>query len=246
MRYLMTFAYDGANFSGYQKQAKGRTIQDEIEKALKKINNRRVVRIHASGRTDAKVHAYNQKAHFDLPKEFEERRLCDALNSLVPEDIYIKEIERVADDFDARRHAKAKEYAYKINLGEYNPLERNYVYQYNKNLDLVSIARALKYLEGKHDFSSFTPNHESKEDYVRELKQTNLIRDIHDLDTVTFVFLGTGFLKYMVRIMVGTLIEIGENKRKPEDILDIFNAKDRTQAGITAAPEGLYLNDVYY
>jgi len=245
-RFLMTFSYDGTNFNGYQKQPKMRTIQSEIEKALKKINDGKSVVIVASGRTDAKVHAYNQKAHFDLDLNITTEKLTKAINSLLPEDIYIKEIEKVSDDFEARFNVKAKEYIYKINLGEYNPLERNYVYQYNKILDIVSITRALKYLEGEHNFKAFTPASETKENYIRKINQTNLIRDIKNLDNITIVFLGTGFLKYMVRNMVGTLIEIGEGKRKPEDILTILENQDRNMAGKTASPEGLYLNDVYY
>lgn len=245
-RYLMTFAYDGTNFNGYQKQPKMRTVQAEIEKALKKINDGKGIKITASGRTDAKVHAYNQKAHFDLSLNITVDKLTKAVNSLLPDDIYIKEIEKVADDFEARFHVKAKEYIYKINLGEYNPLERNYVYQYNKMLDIVSITRALKYLEGEHNFKAFTPASETRDNYVRTINQTNLIRDIKDLDNITIVFLGTGFLKYMVRNMVGTLIEIGEGKRKPEEILTILEQENRNYAGKTASPEGLYLNDVYY
>lgn len=245
-RYLITFAYDGSGFCGYQKQPKTRTIQSEIENALKKINGGKVVSIHASGRTDALVHAYNQKAHFDMDINIELDHFAKAINALLPNDIFIKEVEVAKSDFDARKNCKAKEYIYKINIGEYNPLERNYVYQFNKQLDLVSIARALKYLEGEHDFSSFTPTSEKRENYVREIKQTNMLRDVKNLNEITFVFLGTGFLKYQVRNMVGTLIEVGENKIKPEEILDIINAKDRTAAGPTANPEGLYLNDVYY
>lgn len=246
MRYLMTFAYDGTLFCGFQKQTKQRTVQGEIEKALKKINDNKIVHIYGSGRTDAKVHANNQKAHFDLSLKITPEQLTKAINALLPDDIYVKEVEKVEGDFEARFNVKAKEYIYKINLGEYNPLERNYVYQYNKMLDLVSITRALKYLEGEHDFRAFTPTSEKKDSYVRTINQTNLIRDIKNLDNITIVFLGNGFLKYMVRNMVGTLIEIGEGKRKPEDILKILETKNRTEAGKTANPEGLYLNDVYY
>jgi len=245
-RYLMTFSYDGTNYCGYQKQPKVVTVQNEIEKVLKKINNKKLVKINASGRTDSGVHANNQKAHFDLDIDITEEKLKMGLNSLLPDDIYVKKIEEVPADFDARKNAKAKEYIYKINLGTYTPTERNIVYQYNKDLDIVAIERALKYFEGEHNFKSFTPTAETRDNYVRTILQTNLLRDIKDLDKVTIVILGTGFLKYMVRNIVGTLIEIGEGKRKPEDIIDILNKTDRISAGITAPPEGLYLNDVYY
>ncbi len=247
MRYFMTFAYDGSKYKGYQKQPKGKTVQNEIEKALTTINGGEAVSIHASGRTDAGVHALNQKAHFDLDmKHITPEKLKDGLNSLIPKDIYIKHIEIVPDDFHARYNAKAKEYIYKINMGEYDPIEKDYVYQYNKKLDVAEIERALKYLEGTHNFKSFTKGDEDKEDYTRTIVQTNLIRNMKTLNKITLSFLGTGFMRYMVRNMVGTLIEIGEGKRKSEEIIDIIKAEDRTKAGKTANPEGLYLKDVLY
>ena len=246
MRYLMTFAYDGSSYSGYQKQPKAKTIQAELEKVLKKINGDKKVEIHASGRTDAKVHALNQKAHFDLEVEITTDKLKQALNSMLPKDIYIRNIDNVSDDFHARFKVKAKEYIYKINMGEYDPIEQNYVYQCNKKLDIVEIERALKYLEGTHDFKSFSKADDEKEDYTRKIVQANLIRDLKNVNNITLSFLGTGFLRYMVRNMVGTLIEIGEGKRKSEDIINILQAKDRRKAGHTAAPEGLYLKDVFY
>ena len=247
MRYFMTFAYDGSKYKGYQKQPKGKTVQNEIEKALTTINGGEAVGIHASGRTDAGVHALNQKAHFDLDmKHITPEKLKDGLNSLIPKDIYVKHIEIVPDDFHARHNAKAKEYIYMINMGEYNPIEKDYVYQYNKKLDVAEIERALKYLEGTHNFKSFTKGDEDKEDYTRTIVQTNLIRNMKSLNKITLSFLGTGFMRYMVRNMVGTLIEIGEGKRKSEEIIDIIKAEDRTKAGKTANPEGLYLKDVLY
>ena len=245
-RYFITFSYDGTNFSGYQKQHRERTIQNELEKALKEINENKKVEVHASGRTDAKVHALNQKAHFDLDIKITKEKLKKALNSLLPEDIHIKNVEEVSDNFHARYNAKGKEYIYKINMGEYNPLERNYVYQYNNRLDVTEIERAMKYLEGTHNFKSFTKTDEEKDDYVRTISQTNLIRDTKDINKITLVFVGTGFLRYMVRNMVGTLIEVGEGKRKSEDIITILKEQNRTHAGKTAAPEGLYLKNVFY
>ena len=247
MRYFMTFAYDGSKYKGYQVQPKERTVQGEVEKTLKKINSGKKVTIHASGRTDAGVHAYNQKAHFDLDmKNITPEKLRDGLNSLLPKDIYIKHIEIVPDDFHARYNVKAKEYIYVINMGEYNPIEKDYVYQYNKKLDVVEMQRALKYLEGTHNFKSFTKADEEKDDYVRTIVQTNLYRELKNVNKITLSFLGTGFLRYQVRNMIGTLIEIGEGKRKSEDIIDIIAQEDRRKAGKTAAPEGLYLKDVLY
>ena len=246
MRYLMTFSYDGSEYSGYQKQPRAKTIQGELEKALKSINGDEKVEIHASGRTDAKVHALNQKAHFDLKKDIDPDNLVRAINSLIPGDIYVKNVITIKDDFHARFNVKAKEYIYKINMGEYDPIEKDYVFQYNKRLDVVEIERALKYLEGTHNFKSFTKTDEEKDDYIRTIVQTNLIRDLKNVNKITISFLGTGFLRYMVRNIVGTLIEIGEGKRKSEDIIIILQAEDRKVAGKTANPEGLYLKDVFY
>ncbi len=246
MRYFMTFSYDGSKYKGYQKQARVKTVQGEIEKALKTLNNDEAISIHASGRTDAAVHALNQRAHFDLEINLTCDKLKKAINSLIPTDIYIKDIVEVKDNFHARFNAKAKEYIYKINMGEYNPIEREYIYQYNKRLDIVEMERALKYLEGKHNFRAFSKTDEEKEDFVRNIVQTTLMRDIKDVNKITISFVGTGFLRYMVRNMIGTLIEIGEGKRKSEDIITILNSEDRRQAGKTANPEGLYLKDVFY
>ena len=245
MRYLITFSYDGSKFKGYQKQPRLKTVQGEIEKALKELSNKDIS-ISGSGRTDAGVHALNQKAHFDLDMNITCDKLQKALNSLLSDYIYIKKVEEVSDDFHARFNVSAKEYIYKINMGGYNPIEKDYIYQYNKKLDLVEMERALKYLEGTHDFKSFSKADEEKEDFTRTIIQTNLIRNVKDVNRFIISFLGTGFLRYQVRNMVGLLIEIGEGKRKSEDVLDILEAKDRRKAGITAPPEGLYLKDVFY
>ena len=246
MRYFMTFSYDGSDFKGYQKQPSGRTVQGELENVLKKINGDKAVNVVASGRTDAGVHAMNQKGHFDLDVEIDKERLLHSMNSMLPGDIYVKQIEEVSDNFHARFDAIGKEYIYQINMGEYNPLERRYVYQYNNKLDVVEMQRAMKYLEGTHSFRAFTKVDEEKDDYVRTLSQTNMLRDLKDVNKITLVFIGTGFMRYMVRNMVGTLIEIGEGKRRSEEIIDILKSEDRTQAGKTANPEGLYLKNVFY
>lgn len=246
MRYFINFSYDGSKYNGYQKQPKVKTVQSEIEKALKQINAGKQISIHASGRTDAGVHAYNQKAHFDYNGDIPCNKIRQALNSLIPDDIYIKNICEVSTEFHARFDVKAKEYIYKINMGIYNPIEKDYVYQYNKKLDIPEMERALKYIEGTHDFRSFVKVDEEKDDYVRTIVQTSLIRDIKNVNQITISVLGTGFMRYMVRNIVGMLIEIGEGKYKSEDIIEILKAKDRTKAGKCAPACGLYLKDVYY
>lgn len=246
MRYLITFSYDGTGYSGYQKQPDKKTIQEEVENVLTKINGNQEVAISATGRTDAGVHALNQKAHFDLDKEIDVNDLKNSLNKMLPEDIYIKKVELVANDFHARFNVKAKEYIYKINLGEYNPIEKNYVYQYNKRLDVAEMERALKYLEGEHNFKSFTKASDEKEDYKRTIIRATLERNPKNVNELIISLIGTGFMRYMVRNIVGLLIEIGEGKRKSEDVFKILAAEDRTVSGKTAPPNGLYLNDIFY
>lgn len=242
MRYLMALAYDGSKFYGYQKQPKVKTVQEELERALTMINNKQV-NVSASGRTDAGVHALNQKAHFDLDIKITPDKLKQALNSLIDKSIYIKSVEEVDDNFHARFNVLKKEYVYKINVGEYNPLENDYVFQYNKKLNLDDMKRAIKYLEGTHDFKSFTKANDLKEDYVRTIYQTD-IKCENDIVIISFV--GSGFLRYMVRNMVGLLIEIGAGKKDYLCVKDILEAKNRCKAGITAHPEGLYLYNVWY
>ena len=246
MRFFMSFSYDGTNFNGYQKQPRKRTVQKEIEDVLKEINSNKKVTIYSSGRTDAGVHALNQKAHFDLDIKITPDRLIRGMNSLLPSDIYVKKIENVDDNFHARFNAIGKEYIYKINMGEYDPIERDYVYQYCKKLDVSAMERGLKYLEGTHDFKSFVKSDEGIDDYVRTISQTLLARDSKDINKLVITFVGTGFLRYMVRNMVGLLIEIGEGKRRPEDIISIFDSKNRRAAGKTAPACGLYLRNVFY
>ena len=246
MRYLVTFSYDGSKYNGYQKQPNGNTVQNRLEDALTSINGNKNVSVVASGRTDAGVHAINQKAHFDLYVKITCDSLKKALNSLLPGDIYVKNVVEIDDNFHARFDVKAKEYIYKINMGEYDPISKDYVYQYCKKLDVVEIERALKYIEGTHDFKSFTAGDDVRDDYVRTIIQTNLIRDLKNVNMITISFLGTGFMRYMVRNLVGTLIQIGEGKYKSTDIIDILDAKDRRKAGMCADASGLYLKDVFY
>ena len=245
MRFKIDFSYDGSSFHGYQKQPGKRTVQSEIESLLSSIDESNV-KLVAAGRTDKGVNALHQIAHFDFHKEITAYKLKGALNGRLKGDIYINDVELVEDSFHARFSAIGKEYIYKLNMGEYNPLERNLVYQHNEKLDVVEMQRAMKYLEGTNNFKAFTKSDEEREDYVRTLSQTNLIRDMKDVNKITLVFVGTGFMRYMVRNMVGTLIEIGEGKRRSEEIIDIIKSEDRTNAGKTANPEGLYLKNVFY
>ena len=242
MRYLITFSYDGSKYGGYQKQLDINTVQSELENALTKLNNKETS-IVASGRTDRGVHAINQKAHFDLDINITPEKLKMALNSLIPNDIYVKKAEEVDSDFHARYNVRSKEYIYKINLGEYNPIEKDYIYQYGKPLDIKSMDEAIKYFIGIHNFKSLVAADDIRDNYDREIISTSINID-NNILTISFV--GTGFLRYMVRNMVGLLIEIGEEKRKPSDVLTILEKEDRKASGKTAPACGLYLKEVNY
>ena len=218
MRYKIIFSYDGTNFNGYQKQKGLRTIQSEMEKALKQINDNKNVKFSSSGRTDAYVHANNQVGHADLFVNITEYKLKRALNSLLPEDIYVKETKIVNDDFHARYDVKSKEYLYKINLGDYNVIERKYVYQYNKELNVNRMKKASKYLIGTHDFSAFSSNEDKKENNIIKIYKIIFSKK----NNILYIrFIGSGFLKYMVRIMVATLIKVGEGKLDCNEIKNI-------------------------
>lgn len=241
MRYLMTFSYDGTNYNGYQKQPNKNTIQDNIESNLSKIFNTKIM-ISASGRTDKGVHALNQKAHFDA-KEIDVNKLKNSLNKLINDDIYIKDIKQVDDDFHARFNVIEKEYIYRINLGEYNPLDRNYIYQYNSELDISKMKKASKYFIGTHNFKSLTKASKDIESYERTIYSIKFKKKNNILE---ITFKGNGFLRYMVRNMVGLLIEIGSNKKEVKSVLSIMEAENRSLSGITAPANGLYLKNVKY
>lgn len=240
MRYLITFSYDGTKYSGYQKQPNLKTIQGEIETSLKKINGGKEVTIHSSGRTDKGVHAINQKAHFDFDKDINCYKLRCAINRYIDDDIYIKSVQKVSDNFHARYMVKKKTYVYKINIGIYNPIERNYVFQYNRPLDLNKLLEQANYLVGTHDFSAFVNKEDGIKDFVRTIYSVSVCKE-DDIITITFV--GNGFIKYQIRNMVGALIECN-NKNK--NIKQILESKKRESYGKIAPSCGLYLYDVEY
>ena len=241
-RYLIDFSYSGANFSGYQKQPGKRTVQDEIEKVLSSINNNSV-KLTSSGRTDALVNAIHQKAHFDLDKKIGAYKLNGALNSYLPDDIYVNSVTEVDNLFHARYMVKSKTYEYLINTGDYNPLLRTHVYQYCKPLNIRKMKKAVKYFIGKHDFTTFVSAEDKKEDKVREIYDASV--DEKD-GIIKITFKGSGFLKYQVRNMVGALIKIGEEKVLPDIILSLLEKKDRKCAFLCAPAQGLTLTDVKY
>lgn len=243
MRYLMDFSYSGAYFSGYQKQKGKRTIQEEIEKVLTSINGGMYVKLVSSGRTDARVNALHQMAHFDLKNKIKEYKIKMALNSYLPSDIYINNITTVNDAFHARYMVKKKTYEYKINVGNYNPIIKDYIYQYCKKLNIALIRKALPFFIGKHDFTTFTSAEDKRSDKIREIYDAYI--SVSN-DIITIGFCANGFLKYQIRNMVGTLIAVGEEKIKAEDINNLFEKKDRRYAHLCAPAEGLTLIKVEY
>ncbi|MBP5678655.1 MAG: tRNA pseudouridine(38-40) synthase TruA [Bacilli bacterium] len=243
MRFLIKFSYDGSAYAGYQSQKGLNTIQEKLEEALTKINNGKKTSIVATGRTDKGVHALSQYGHANLEVKITEKKLKRAMNSNLPDDIHVIEAKEVSDDFHARYNVKEKIYQYKINLGEYNPLERNYIFQYNHELDIERMKQAILYFEGEHDFRAFVTDNKEKDNCIRTITKTK-IEEKGSIVTITFQ--GTGFLRYQVRNMVGILIRVGEGKMPPENVKEILESKDRTKSGKTAPAEGLYLVDVIY
>lgn len=243
MRYLIDFSYSGAAFNGYQKQPNLRCVQSEIEKVLTSINAGNEVIIYSAGRTDAKVNALHQMAHFDLEVKITPYKLKSALNSYLSDDIYINEVKEVDKNFHARHMVKSKRYEYKINIGKFNPLERFYVYQYCNNLNIEQMKEAIKYLKGTHDFTTFTSAEDKRENKIRTITKASINKKGN---IITISFESKGFLKYQVRNMVGLLIKIGEEKIKSSDIPNMFDKKDRTKGSICAPAEGLTLVSIKY
>lgn len=247
MRFKVTIAYDGSNFSGFQRQPNQRTVQGEIEQALYKMTKSYPITIHASGRTDAGVHAHGQVFHFDWPlEEIGEQNVLEALNVLTADDLVVQSVERVADNFHARFHARSKIYTYHVlNQSLSNPFLRSYVYHHPYALDREKLEQCLDLIIGEHDFSSFCSARSDKQNKTRTIYRADL--DVNsDRNIWSFTFEGNGFLYNMLRILMGTLIEVGDGRKTVADFKEIFEAKDRTKAGKTLSPSGLYLEKVNY
>ncbi len=243
MRFLIKFSYDGTNYFGFQKQPNKVTVEQKLEEALTKINANRKTSLTATGRTDKKVHALCQCAHCDIDVSITEKNLKRALNSNLPSDIHVIETKIVSSTFHARYDVKEKEYKYYLNIGEYNPIQRNYVFQYNHALNIEKMQNAINYFKGTHDFRAFATENKNKENCIRKITKASISKKNN---LIVFTFKGTGFLRYQVRNMVGLLIKVGEEKLSPEQVEKILLSKDRSKSGKTAPPEGLYLTKIIF
>lgn len=243
-RLKCTIEYDGTHFSGFQVQPKGRTVQGEIEKAIKKLHKGEDIRIQPSGRTDAGVHAHGQVIHFDSPLAIPAERWMMALNTLLPADIVVTDVEIVDENFHARYDVVKKEYRYfLLNQKNRNVFRKDHTYYYPYPINLDQILEGAKYLLGTHDFTSFCSTKSDKENKIRTIEEIEIWKDGNE---IVFRFVGNGFLYNMVRIIVGTLLKVGQGKLAPEDIKLILEKKDRQAAGKTAPAHGLHLWRVWY
>ncbi|MED1742178.1 tRNA pseudouridine(38-40) synthase TruA [Bacillus swezeyi] len=245
MRIKCTISYDGHLFFGYQVQPGQRTVQNELEKALKTLHKaKECIPVVSSGRTDSGVHAVGQTIHFDSTLSIPEAKWPYALNALLPDDIAVNKAEAVDDQFHARFSAKKKEYRYMIYKGRFpDVFKRYYAYHVPYELDMEKVKEASRYLVGTHDFTSFCTAKTEVKDKVRTIYELEWSETEEGLQ---MRIVGSGFLYNMVRIIVGTLLDVGTGKFYPDDIKKMIAAQNRDAAGRTAPAHGLYLWNVIY
>jgi tRNA pseudouridine38-40 synthase len=236
--------YDGSNYLGWQIQPNGETIQGVIQDCLKRLTGESL-HVMSSGRTDSGVHALGQVAHFRTESRMDANAFQRALNSLLPEDIVIRRAEEVQADFHARRSAKSKVYEYRI-LNRATPpaIDRQYVWHVPQKLNLDDMKKATHNLMGEHDFSAFRSVGSSARSSVRNILRADWKRGKGEL--LRFEIEASGFLKQMVRAIVGTLVEVGRGKISAQEFKRILDSKDRKEAGPTAPARGLFLKEVKY
>ena len=240
----MTISYDGFKYKGWQKQKEtDLTIQGKIEAVLSKMTGE-AIQIVGCGRTDSGVHAENYIANFHTKSTFTTDTILDYLYEYLPEDIGVKSIEEVPERFHARYNVKSKTYVYRINNKKFRDVfNRKYTYHLAEKLDLSEMRNATEVLIGSHDFQSFTNIKNSDKSTIRTINYINIIEKDGLLDIEVN---GNGFLWNMVRIIVGTLIEVGKGNLKPKEVEKILNEKKRWEAGPLAQAKGLFLRDVRY
>jgi tRNA pseudouridine38-40 synthase len=245
--FKLTIAYDGTNFSGWQFQPNRRTVQGAVQEAWQQITGE-VVSVSATSRTDAGVHALGQTIGVESGTHLMADQLFNALNATLPRDVIVKHVEGAAAGFHATRDAKGKHYRYSICNSRSRPLfERSYVWHVPKPLDVDVMNRAGQVLVGTHDFASFQAAGSDRETTVRTIHAIGVRRGIGELESrVEIDVEGDGFLYNMVRIIAGSLVDIGAGRRDEKWLADALIARDRRAAGQTAPPQGLCLLKVYY
>ena len=244
MNYKLTIQYDGSRYDGWQRQGNtDNTIQGKIEGVLSRLT-RECVEIHGAGRTDAGVHAEGQVASVKLSGKRPAAEVMAYLNQYLPEDIAVVDVQEADERFHARLTAVGKVYRYDIRLGSTpNVFRRKYQYRVEQPLDVAAMKKAAEYLTGTHDYRAFCSNKRYKKSTVRTVTAIEIAVNGAD---VSITFRGDGFLYNMVRILTGTLLEVGLGERKPEDMPAILDSLDRTRAGKTAPAQGLTLVQVEY
>lgn len=240
MKYLLCISYDGSKYYGSQIQKDKVTVLGQMTKVISKIYKCNI-KLLASSRTDRGVHAKEQYVTFETNNIIEGINIPAAINSLIDKSIYVKSCRVVNDKFNVRYDVEKKEYVYKINVKEYNPIEKDYCLQYNNYINLKLIRKASKYLVGVHDFRSFTT--EPKENSIRDIKYIK----IKKIGNYVYIYIcADGFLKYMIRNIIGLFLEINEGKKSVNDINYIIDARDRTVASRCEKSCGLYLNKIIF
>lgn len=242
---IIVLEYDGTDFHGWQLQPGKRTIQSELEEALRKLTGS-PHRVVAAGRTDAGVHALGQVAHFKTKSDLESFEFKGALNALLSDDISVLDVRDAPENFDARRNAKGKIYRYLIlNRKERPAIDRYRVWHVREPLDIKAMRMAAEYLVGEHDFRSFRGQKCSAKTTVRKIRRIEIKKEEKE-NILAVEIEATAFLRQMVRAIVGTLVEVGRGKWAPERVAEALKGRDRRLAGPTAPPYGLYLVKVLY
>lgn len=244
MRYKVTVAYQGTNYHGWQKQSNHPiTIQAAIEASLTKIFNQNI-EIYASGRTDAGVHALNQVFHFDANKEIKEFNLFLALNTYLNQDIRIQKVEIVSEDFHARFSAKEKVYLYQISSEYLNPFKKDSHYLLRQELNITKMQEAASLMIGTHDFTSYTS---AKINPLKSRTRTIYAIEFKKVNQDLFIEIrANSFLRYMVRMLLATIVEIGKENIEINEIVNILNQKNKKACRYKLPPQGLYLKEVIY
>jgi len=240
----LVLAYDGSRYFGWQRQKQEPTIQGTLEAAIHRMTGRHSALI-ASGRTDTGVHALHQVCHFKTFSKTPPEALKKGLNALTPADILVQDVRYAPEDFHARYSAVSKTYEYRIlNRPDPDVFVRDYAWHVPQDLDFTAMSACLDLLLGKHDFTSFRSSGSTNLNPVREMLRSELLRS--DEHHFRFMFEADGFLRHMVRNIVGTVIEVGRRRFSFQDFTEILRARDRRRAGTMAPPHGLYLTMVAY